>query len=202
MKVLWSLLALTAIAVAGIGAQSPAQSPAPAPPASITLDAQLRSQFSSSQRLLTKLADVMPADAYDYRPTPEVAPFVARIAHVAASNFALCATLLGQPNPKAGVDLEKTIADKSAATTVLAESFAFCNGYAKNLSASTLGDTYTSNVVTPDGKRTPTPTNRAGLFAYLVNHNNEMYGYLAMYLRLKGLVPPSSDSAGRGRGGR
>ena len=163
---------------------------------------QLRSQFGVSQRLLTKLADVMPADAYGFRPTPEVAPFAARIAHIAASNFAMCATLLGQPNPKAGADLEKTIADKPAAQQALADSFAFCGEYVKGLTPEHLGDTYTTNVVTPDGKRTPTPAARAGLFAYLVNHNNEMYGYLSMYLRLKGLVPPSSDSAGRGRGGR
>jgi len=198
MRVAWSVL-VASVAVAPIGAQAPGPV---APPASITLDAQLRSQFGVAQRLLTKLADVMPADAYSFRPTPDVAPFAARIAHVASANFAMCATLLGQPNPKAGVDLEKTIADKAAAQAALAESFAFCGDYVKGLTPEHLGDTYTTTVVTPDGKRTPTPAARAGLFAYLVNHNNEMYGYLSMYLRLKGLVPPSSDSAGRGRGGR
>jgi hypothetical protein len=198
-------LAVTGLVALVAGTSLVAQTPATTPvavPASLTLDVQLRSQFGASQRLLTKLADVMPADAYSFRPTPDVAPFAARIAHVAMGNFAMCATLLGQPNPKAGVDLEKTITDKNGAQGALAESFAFCGEYVKALTPEHLGETYTTTVLTPDGKRTPTPASRAGLLAYLVNHNNEMYGYLSMYLRLKGLVPPSSDTAGRGRGGR
>lgn len=34
---------------------------------------------------------------------------------------------------------------------------------------------------------------RLGLLAGMVSHSNEEYGYMAVYLRLKGVVPPSSE---------
>jgi hypothetical protein len=64
-----------------------------------------------------------------------------------------------------------------------------------------LNGTYTANSRGPDGAPTQVQVGIGGLMANLVAHQNEVYGYTAVYLRLKGIVPPSSaGSAGRGRG--
>jgi hypothetical protein len=44
-------------------------------------------------------------------------------------------------------------------------------------------------------------TARAVLLTNLIAHDNEEYGIVTVYMRLKGLVPPSTEYAGRGRGG-
>ena len=179
---------------------APVQTPAGPPPTN-PLEAQLRSQYSVVKSLLTRLADKMPVEAYDFAPAPEMAPFVTRIAHVAASNYSYCSNLVGRPNPKAGEKLEATLTTKADATKSLAESFAICDEYAKALTPEKLTETYEATAVGPDGKRQPIQSSRPGLFAHYLGHANEMYGYLSVYLRLKGIVPPSSEPRPARRGG-
>jgi hypothetical protein len=177
----------------------PGQAPTGAPP-TLSVEVQLKGQYAGIKRSLTRLADTMPADQYAFRPTPEVRTFAAGVAHTASTNFAMCANLTGQPNPMKGVDLEKTVLTKADSSKALADSFAFCDGYVTPLSPATGADTYQARSRTADGTEAPILVVRTGLLANLVEHGNEMYGYLSMYLRLKGLTPPTSASAG-GRGG-
>ena len=190
--------ALTAALVLVLVGQSPA--PSPAAPAPFTLESQLQSQFRAIRTLVTKAADAMPEEDYTFQPTPDVRTFAASVAHAAATNFGMCANLVGRPNPMKGVDLEKTATSKADVTKALADSFAFCDQYARPLVAAGLTETYDATSVGPTGQRSSIAVARGGLFANLIEHNNEMYGYLAVYLRLKGILPPSS--AQRGRGGR
>ena len=192
-----------AVLAASLSAQSvpvPAQTPTGPPPANL-MDAQLRSQYSVTKSLLTRLADKMPAEAYSFAPTPEMAPFGKRIAHVATSNFAYCANLTGKPNPRAGQNLEETVTTKADAMKTLAESFAMCDEYAKGLTVERLQETYEASATLPDGTRRPIQSSRGGLFSHYLGHANEMYGYLSVYLRLKGIVPPSSEPRPARRGG-
>jgi hypothetical protein len=99
------------------------------------------------------------------------------------------------------VNLEATLATRTAALEKLAESFTMCDEYAKGLTVEKLGETYESTATLPDGQRRPLQSSRAGLFAHYLGHANEMYGYLSVYLRLKGIVPPSSEPRPARRGG-
>jgi hypothetical protein len=181
---------------AALAAQTP--SPAAAPPTHLNAAGQMQSQYNIVKSNLTKLADKMPDDAYAYKPVNETRTFAQGVAHTAATNFAMCANLTGKTNPKAGVDLEKTITTKPDAQQVLRESFTFCDEYMTHLSPETLAATYTGTSVRGT-ERTPIQIERGGLAGNLIAHDNEMYGYLAVYLRMKGLVPPSSEGrAGRG----
>lgn len=203
------LISSCALAVA-LQAQSPPATQAPPasqPPARITVASQLASQYSQAKRALTAAAAAMPEDSYAYRPVPEVRTFAAAVAHVAVSNYGYCANLTGTPapvdvkGPEASKAFTDAIVTKAQATKALADSFAYCDGFVSALKPENMTDTYTATSRGPDGTTRPIPVERAGLLAGLTAHNNEMYGYLAVYLRLKGIVPPTSQPAGRGRGG-
>ena len=191
------LIAASAVAMsAALAAQTPP--PAAGPPTHLSAAGQMQSQYDIVKSNLTKLADKMPDDAYAYKPVNEARTFAQGVAHTAAANFGMCANLTGKPNPKTGVDLEKTITTKADAVQALRESFTFCDEYMTHLSPETLAATYTGTSVRGT-ERTPIQIQRGGLAGNLIAHNNEMYGYLAVYLRMKGLVPPSSEGrAGRG----
>jgi len=191
---------LIATGAAALSAALAAQTPSPVagPPTLLSVAGQMQSQYNVVKSNLTKLADKMPDDAYAFKPVNETRTFAQGVAHTAAANFGMCANLTGKPNPKAGVDLEKTATTKADAQQALRESFAFCDEYMTHLSAETLAATYTGTSVRGT-ERTPIQVERGGLAGNLIAHNNEMYGYLAVYLRMKGLVPPSSEGrAGRG----
>ena len=162
-------------------------------PKMFTLDLQLQNQFGRSERLLKALADRMPAEMYDFKPTGDVRTFGANVLHTAAGAFGVCANLVGQPSPQKPADVEKLPSDKATATKALADAFAFCDTYVKALTPAMLSDTYSATAIGADGQRSPISVTKAGLLSNLLQHNAEMYGYMAVYLRLKGLVPPSSD---------
>jgi hypothetical protein len=199
-------LALASIAILSVASavargQGVAAPSAPAAPATMLVDEQLKGQYQVIKRSLTRLADKMPADQFSFQPTADVRTFAASVAHTASTNFAMCQNLTGQPNPMKGVDLEKTATTKADVTKALADSFTFCDRYVETLSPATVNDTYEATWVGRNGQRAPVAVSRAGLFATLIAHGNEMYGYMSVYLRLKGLVPPTSEPAGPGRGG-
>lgn len=175
--------------------------PLPQKPAEvISLAAQLQGQFGQSRRLMTALAERMPAADYGFRPSPDMRTFAAGLAHVISSNFGYCANLIGQPAPHKGEDMEKAAAAKDDAVRLLKESFDFCAPFGAGVTPARLDETYPASSVGPDGQRSAIDVARGGLLVNFIAHNNEMYGYLSVYLRLKGLVPPSSDPRpGRGR---
>jgi hypothetical protein len=201
--------ALAAQTVPPAGGQTAGTSAAPAasaPPAlpPNQMDAQLRSQWATSRSLLTRLAAKMPDEGYAFQPTPDVRTFGASLVHAAAYAYGLCGTLSGQRRSIDGARLAEVHTTKAQVTAFLDEALTFCNDFVSTVQLSTLLETYDSTFVRPDGTRTPLKSARGGLLSLLIAHNNEMYGYLSMYLRLKGVVPPSSEprTPGRGRGVR
>jgi hypothetical protein len=151
----------------------------------------LKARYESGKTHLVKVAEMMPETDYGFRPTPETQTFGIRIAHVARMNFEKCAYLVGKPDPHAGTDLEKTVTGKSALVQLLKDSFAFCDGYMSRLSPQAMAETYAAKA--PPGTAFGTVRmDLGGIAIDVITHNAEMYGYLAVYLRLKGLVPPTS----------
>ena len=124
----------------------------------------------------------MPEADYSFKPTPETRPFGQLISHLALSQFSACASLRGGPSPKAG-EKEETPRSKAVLIALLKESVTFCNPLV--------------NAMTDDGmvqlmKVGPNEVARGLLATELNTHGNEMYGTIAVYLRLKGIVPPTT----------
>ena len=161
-----------------------AQSPAP-------LKTELKDQYTQVRNLITRAAEKMPDDGYAFQPTKEERNFGGWVAHVADSEMRICSTLAGAPkNIDAG---SKTI--KADLLAALKEGFDACDAVYDATTDANLNEAVTLG---RGGPRT-----RAALLVADIAHNNECYGTMAVYLRLKELVPPSSEGrGGRGRGGR
>jgi len=164
-------------------AQAPATSAAPADPLSGTLKAL----WDGVKRNITESAEKMPEANYAFKPTPEVRSFGELLGHVANSNFNYCARVKGEKNPNEGNDIEKKTA-KADVQKGLADSFAYCDGV-----YGAMTDAKAMEMMKMGQAEAP----RARLLIANISHNNEHYGNIVTYMRLKGLVPPSTERAQR-----
>ena len=118
-----------------------------------------------------------------FKPTPEVRSFGELIGHLANEHYLLCSPLKGEANPMAKVDFEKTTA-KADLVKAINDSNAYCDA--------------AYGVDERRGRRPITSfseTRRDTPFRVMllnVTHDNEHYGNIITYLRMKGIVPPSS----------
>jgi hypothetical protein len=163
-------------------------------PQKITLATTLQRGYAGLKQNLTAEADKMPEADYGFKPgsMPEVRPFSALFGHVANAQFNACAVAKGVPNPNQGNNLEQKTA-KADVVKALADSFAFCDD-----AFSSLTDDNLLQMV----KQGQNEVTRAGVLMGVIVHGNEMYGTGAVYLRSKGIVPPTTERMqGRGRGG-
>ena len=169
--------------VAGVLLGGAATAPAQTPD---TLSAEVQFAYRTIKNNLVKLAEKMPAEDYSFRPTPEVETFGRRVAHIADANMNVCTGLNGERKPLGAAS--KT--SKTDLVAALKESFAYCDGVVDSLTDATAREMVSSRL---GGPFPPEPTrSRLGTLNNLVRHSNEMYGYMAVYLRLKGIVPPTS----------
>jgi uncharacterized damage-inducible protein DinB len=131
---------------------------------------------------LKKSADKMPAESWDFKPSHDVMAYSAFLAHLADANYAFCSTVLGEKNPSPGV--AKTMKGKEQISAALGEAFAYCQKAYDTLTNSNAND-----MVKLFGQE----MTKAGALQLNTAHNFEHYGNLVTYLRIRGLVPPSSE---------
>lgn len=141
-----------------------------------------QAQFGMVKGYLTKAAEQVGEDNYAFKPTPEVRSFGQIIGHVADANYMICAAAAGEKAPAGGI--EKSATTKAALQKGLAESFAYCDKVFAGL-----GDAKGAELVTFFGNQQP----RLAVLAFNTAHDFEHYGNLVTYMRLKGMVPPSSQ---------
>jgi uncharacterized damage-inducible protein DinB len=180
-------------ALLGLGLAIPAvaQQAAPAPQAPPTISAYVRNAYNGNKNNIVRSAEKMPEEFYGLRPGPqeEVRTFAQHLDHVANFNFLWCSQAKGEKNPNAGNNLEKTLKTKAEVTKALADSFAYCDpAYAA------LTDASGAEVIeiTQENGRQQRQT-RMGLLMMNLAHNNELYGNLVTTMRIKSIVPPSSE---------
>jgi uncharacterized damage-inducible protein DinB len=134
---------------------------------------------------LTKTAEQVSEENYAFKPTPDVRSLGNLIGHVADANFMFCSVATGAANPMKGVSIEKTKTSKADLQKALADSFAYCDAQF----AATTDAKGGTEMVDLFGNKHP----RLGVLALNNAHNFEHYGNLVTYMRLKGMVPPSSQ---------
>jgi len=150
--------------------------------------AELRQVYTSVKTNLLAAADAMPEANYGFAPVPEEMTFGGWIAHVADSQTGVCSTLNGQT--KRGDATGKTA--KADLVAALKASFDECD---KAYNAITDANA-TELIAYGRGQNT-----RAGRLAYNTAHLQECYGSMAVYMRIKGIVPPSTAARQGARGG-
>jgi uncharacterized damage-inducible protein DinB len=191
MKRAVCLTSVFLLIVAAIGAQQP---PAAGQGGQkLGIAQSLQNGYNNLKRNLTQAADKLSEADYSFKPgtMPEVRNYGALFAHVAQAQFGQCSAVKGVPNPNQGKNLEEELKTKADITKALADSFALCD--------EAFSSTTDENALQTVRQGNNEVTRAAALYGVLV-HGNEMYGTSAVYLRLKGVVPPSTE--GRGRRGR
>jgi uncharacterized damage-inducible protein DinB len=156
-----------------------AQTPKPAAPAN-PLSSDARAGWAFVSTMVLRAAEKMPEENYAFKPVPEVRSFGQLIGHITFSQQQLCAMVMGVPAPAPAA--EKTA--KADLIAALKESSAACNAAFENLT-----DANATDVLKIWGE---SRTRVTGLFM-LSFHGYEHYGNMVTYMRLKGLVPPSSE---------
>jgi uncharacterized damage-inducible protein DinB len=158
--------------------------PPQAPPAKAEpLGASVTSLYRSIRRNLVGAAEKMPEEHYGFRPSPDVRTFGEIIGHVANTQYNFCAPPLKEQNPNRA-NLETTLKTKADLVKALSDALAFCDKAYESLSDEGLH---------AEVKWGPRPIASGYALVFNIAHANEHYGNLVTYLRIKGIVPPSSE---------
>ena len=137
------------------------------------------------RRNLAEAAEAMPADEFAFKPTPQVRSFAELVGHVAMGNYFFCSQAAGEKMP-AATNLEK-VTDKATLVKGLQDALAYCDAVYGATSDATF-----AAVVRAAGPGGGTETTRGAVLVFNTTHNNEHYGNIVVYMRLKGHVPPST----------
>jgi hypothetical protein len=178
---------LTAVLAAAFSTDAFAQGMA-LPPG---IAAEIKQVYTSVKTNLLAAADVMPEANYGFAPVPEEMTFGAWVAHIADSQTGVCSALNG--HARRGDAATKT--GKADLVAALKASFDECD-----TAYNALTDANATELVAYGRGQ----NSRAGRLAYNTAHEQECYGSMAVYMRIKGIVPPSTAAraaAGAGRGG-
>ena len=144
------------------------------------LSTEAKQAYTTIKNNLVKMAEKMPEENYTFKPTPDIRSFGQLVGHVADSQLRTCSTVKGET--KAGQAASKTA--KADLVAALKESIAECDAAYDSITDATAAEM----IKTPRGQRT-----KLGALVGNTTHDNEEYGYMSVYLRLKGVVPPSSE---------
>lgn len=174
--------AVAVLMVSGLAlGQAPAAAPAPAPPTGPA--AEVQAAYARTKSNILKSADKMPAENYTYKPTDDIRTYARVVNHVTEAQLRVCGTINGLPADQMKPPADT--ADKATIVAALQASFDQCDKAYAGITDANMLDTFS---IFGPAKRS-----RIGSLWGNVSHDTEQYATLALYLRLKGLVPPSSE---------
>jgi uncharacterized damage-inducible protein DinB len=163
-------------------AQAPKDSAAPKPadsPSKVLLDS-----WNDIGRKLIAMADDMPEDKYDFKPTPAQRTFAEQLLHAAGANYFFIDAAKGLKAPE-GEPKRADYKTKAAVADYVRKSFDDGAALIKSKGDAGLSDVF----IDPFSHQQA----RVGDFAWaFIEHSGEHYGQLVVYYRLEGLVPPES----------
>ena len=139
-----------------------------------------RQTYALIKPSLLRAAEKMPEEFYSFRTVPEVRTFGEMIAHVADGQLRMCAVVKGEL-VTANAASKKSKAELVAA---LQASFDYCDPIYASM---------TDAVGAAKVRWARWDMSRLGLLNWNISHDNEMYGIIGAFLRIKGIVPPSSE---------
>ena len=175
------------LVIIGCGGAPPAQEAAPAAepapaPGGAAVRADLIKDWERQKATLLAIADAMPEDKFGFKSTPAQRSYAEQIMHVATVNVDILKLVGGQaPPPTFTAESAKTKADILKA---LGESYDHGIALLNEQTDASITGTVEAAFLGP--------STRARVFWFLLGHSMDIYGQLAVYLRLNGIVPPAS----------
>lgn len=181
-------LAMVACTVPMMGQETSGQKPmAIAPGTQLSPAKVFDNQLSGFEKEMVPLAEAMPADKYTFAPTngkfDGVRNFGEQVRHVAQANALYAATIMGT---KPDATFLKDAKTKDELVAGLKKSFEDAHAAIATITPQNAFDA----IPPAFGKN---PTTRAGMAAQIVQHGFDHFGQMVEYLRMNGMVPPSSQ---------
>lgn len=164
------LLVVTCLTVPQLWAQS-----------SDPLSAGAKIIYSMAKNNVLKSAEEMPESSYSFKPTDSVRTFGQLVGHVADGQYEFCSSVVGDNTKPPEVEKNKTT--KADLIEGLKTAFAYCDKAYNSLT-----DAQAASTVKFFGRDMAKLT----VLNFNTAHTDEHYGNMVTYLRMKGLVPPSS----------
>jgi len=146
------------------------------------LSAWTKGAYGMVQGILLRTVEKVPEENYSFKPTEAVRSFGQIVGHVADSQYAFCSIALAEKNPAPKVEETKT--SKADLIAALKAAFAYCDKAYDGMT-----DASGAQTVKLFGKDTP----KLSVLTVNQMHNLEHYGNLVTYMRLKNIVPPTSE---------
>ncbi len=174
----WPIILL--FAASGAWAQTGAVSAAAA---ANPLVASSKAFYMNAKQDILRSADKMPEDKYAFRPIDTVRTYGQVLAHIADGQYEFCGAAAGKQDDKS---IEQTAKTKAAIVAALKTAFAYCDEIYAGIT-----DAKAAETIPAFGGAKMT---RLGLLDFNVSHTMEHYGNLVTYMRIQGIVPPSSES--------
>jgi len=150
-----------------------------------------KTMHASIRRNLAEAAEAMPAADYGFKPTAEVRTFAQLVGHVVFANYLMCSQAVGEKSPTGGNYEQMT--DKAQLVKALNDSLSYCDRIYEATTDANFNQAATVGGLGPNIPQAPTI--RGAVLMFNVTHNNEHYGNIIVYLRLKGITPPSTARA-------
>ncbi len=181
-KRIWAVL-FGLILVAPVAAQDQR---APTP----SFTAFLKNMYMNNRSEISRSAAKFSEEFYGLRPGPqtEVRTFGQLVGHLANFNYLWCSQAKNEKNPEEGKDFEK-LTSKADLTRALSDAFAYCDSVYSSLT-DTSGQEVLEITQENGGKR---KINRLSLLVLNYGHNEHHYGNMVTYMRMKSIVPASSE---------
>lgn len=146
------------------------------------ITAGAKAQFDAVSGFVVRAAEKVPEDAYAFQATADVRTMGQLFGHIADGFMGMCSTAGGGTPPRTGI--EKSVTGKANLVAALKESVAYCQ-------------TVYAAMTDQRGLETVPfffgPSPRSAVLYFTVAHAYEHYGNLVTYMRLKNIVPPSSE---------
>ncbi len=174
----WPIIFL--FAAAGAWAQTGAGN---SPGAANPLVASSKVFYSNAKQDILRTADKVPDDKYAFKPVDTVRSLGQVLAHVADGQYEFCGGAAGKHDDK---KIEETAKTKAAIVAALKSAFAYCDDIYAGMT-----DAKAAEMMPAFGGA---KLSRLSLLDFNVSHTMEHYGNLVTYMRILGMVPPSSES--------
>ena len=150
---------------------------------SANLNAELLKDWTDQKAMMMKIADAMPEEKFSYKSTPAQRDYGQQILHIAGGNIMYLRFFGGKAATPA---INRTATGKAEILKALADSFDYGTALIKEQTDQSMMQTVQTNPYLG-------PSSRARVIYFLIGHTWDIYGQMAVYLRLNGLVPPASQ---------
>ena len=149
----------------------------------LSIQGEMMTDWNDLKGTMDKIAAAMPEDKYSYKSTPPQRDYGQQVLHIAQVNFKILQAV-GAKTPAPTVNLKAT--SKADIIKAMDDTFDFGTAILKEQTDQTM----LQAAAMPPGFMGP--STKARIFTFLIGHTWDIYGQMAVYLRLNGVVPPAS----------